>query len=86
MRQRMEGFGDAQVRVGAHAGFAIHRHRDHARDVGLEGERHQIEHQLEMLGDVVRRADRRIRNRQRDCCPAFAAICTRRSISRTESR
>ena len=64
MRQRMEPFGNTQVGVGAHAGFVIHRERDHARDVGLERERHQIEHQLEILGDIVRRADRRIRNHE----------------------
>ena len=60
----MEPLGNAQVGVGAHAGFVIHRERDHARDVGLERERHQVEHQLEILGDVVGRADRRIRNHQ----------------------
>ena len=64
MRQRMEPFGDAEVRVGPHARFAIHRERDDARDVGLERQRHQVEHQLEVLGDVVRRADRRVRNIQ----------------------
>ena len=61
----MERFGDPEVRVRAHARFAIHRERDDAGDVRLEREGHQIEHQLEMLGDVVGRADRRIRDVQR---------------------
>ena len=85
MRQRMERLGDAQVRVGAHARFVIHRERDDARDVRLEREGHEVEHQFEMLGDVIRRADRRIRNIQRGVS-CLDAICTRRSISRTESR
>ena len=64
MRQRMEPFGDAEVRVRPHARLAVHRERDDARDVGLEGQRHQVEHQAEVLGQVVRRADRRVRNLQ----------------------
>ena len=64
MRQRMECFGDAEVRIRAHARFAIHRERDDPCDIRLERERHEIEHQLEVLGDVVRRADGRIGNVQ----------------------
>ena len=65
MRQRMESFGDPQIGIGPHARFVIHRERDHAGDVGLERERHQIEHQLEVLGDVGRRADGSVGNLER---------------------
>ena len=65
MGQRVECFGNVEIRVRTHAGFAIHRERDDAGDIRLEGEGHQIEHQLEMLGNVVGRADRRVRNVER---------------------
>src|SRR6266850_8614887 len=65
MRERMKCFGDTQVRVRAHAGFAIQGERNDARDIRHEREGHEIEHQFEMLRDVIRRADRRIRNVQR---------------------
>ena len=41
--------GDADVRVRALADLARHHEREHARLVGLECERHQVEQQRDVL-------------------------------------
>ena len=62
--ERMKGFGNTEVRVRAHTRFAIHGERNDAREISLERKSHQIEHQPEVLGDVVGPTDRRVRNVQ----------------------
>ena len=54
-------------------------------DVGLNTSAIEIEHQLEVLGEIAGRADRGITGMSSRNMSAFDAICTRRSIT-TESR
>ncbi len=53
MRRRMEALRDAALRVDPARRVAAHLEREHARDVGLEGQRLQVEHQLDVLVERV---------------------------------
>ena len=59
MRRRVEALGDAALRIDAARRVAAHLEREHARDVGLERERLQVEHQLDVLVERVGHAGRR---------------------------
>src|SRR5579883_2090307 len=61
MRQRMEGLGDVHHAVDAHRGLSGEAQRRHARLVRLPRERHHLELQVEQLREVIRRAERRMR-------------------------
>ena len=77
----------ADLRVGPVAHLARHHERDDARDVRLVGQRHQVEHQPDVLLEVERdagRARRQLRGRRR--AGSSSARWMRRSISRTFSR
>ena len=56
----MEGFGDRQVGVGAHADFLGHHERGHLRLVGLPGQRDHVEQRVEVIAELVGHALRRI--------------------------
>ena len=43
-------------RYDAAGAFARHQEREHARQIGLERDRHHVGHQLEVLGEVRRHA------------------------------
>ena len=55
----MEALRDAALRIDAARRVAAHLEREHARDVRLERERLQIEHQLDVLVERVGHAGRR---------------------------
>ena len=57
-------FGDADLRIGAEVQLAAEHERDDARDVGLEGEPLQVVHQLDVLVEPLRNADRPFERRQ----------------------
>ena len=59
VRRGWNGCGDAALRVDAAGAVAAHLEREHARDVGGERERLQVEHQLDVLAERVGHADRR---------------------------
>ena len=87
MRRRVERFRDAEHRERPVAHFARHHERGDAGDVGLERDRHQVEHQLGVLLVIVRNAAGRRRHvEMRNCAFCFSASWMRRSISRTVSR
>ena len=50
--------GDADFAIGARRAFARDQERQHARQVGLERDRHHVGHQLEVLGEIRRNAVR----------------------------
>src|SRR5262245_19147381 len=54
----METFGDTALRVDPARRVAAHLEGEDARDVGLEGDRLQVEHQLDMLVERVGHASR----------------------------
>jgi hypothetical protein len=86
MRRRMERFRDPELRERPVADLARHHERRDARDVGLEGDRHQVEHQLRVLLVVVGNAGRRRRHIEFGFDAWRSASWMRRSISRTASR
>ncbi len=55
--------GHADLRIGPHAAFAPHHHRDDARQVGLERDDLQVEHQLDVVGVEHRDAGRLVDGR-----------------------
>ena len=57
MRQRMMRIGNADLRIGAVAGFARQLKRDDARDVALQRQQLQVEHQSGVVGVGRRHAD-----------------------------
>ena len=65
MRQRMMRIGHADFGIGAVAGFARELERDDARDVALQRQHLQIEHQPGVVGVGGRHAHRPIQIRQR---------------------
>ena len=65
VRQRVVRIGDADLRIGAIAGLARELERDDARDVALQREHLQVEHQLRVIGIRGRHADRTIEIGQR---------------------
>ena len=81
----MEGVGHADVVVGPVRALGHHDVGGHARQVGLIGERDQVEQQVDLLVEVVQLADRRLGNVIADRFAARRQL-TRRSISRTVSR
>ena len=83
MRHRVMRLGDADLRVRPLADLARHHEREHARDVGLVRERQQVEHQLDVLVERLRHADRRVGHRDRRSSPASRpAGCAARSRGR----
>ena len=83
MRDRVVRLGDADLRIRALADFARHHEREHARQVGLVGQRQQVEHQRRRAPRTTpaRRPARSARRRR--SAPAVSARWIRRSISRT---
>ena len=65
VRHRMMRLGHADVRVGPRAGLARQLERDDARDVGLERQHLQVEHQPDVVFPDRRHAGRPIELRQR---------------------
>ena len=63
VRGRVERLVDVQVRIGPHAGFLDHLHRGHPGPVGLPGQRDHLELHVEQLAEVLRRTERRARQR-----------------------
>ena len=57
VRQPVVGIGHAQVRIGPAAQLAAQHEREHARDVGLPRQRDQVEHQPDVVLEVVGDAD-----------------------------
>ena len=66
MRQRMVRFGHADLRIGPRALFLAEHERDDARQVGLERQQLQVEHQREVILEDRRHALRLIDGRQLD--------------------
>ena len=64
VRDRMEGIRNADMVVGPVRPFRNHDVGNHASEVGLEGERNQIEHQLHLLGEILQLANGSIGNLQ----------------------
>ena len=64
MRHGVVRFGDADVRIDPLAGVAAHHEREDARDVGLVGQRQQIEQQHHVLFERFGNADRRVGHAQ----------------------
>ena len=64
VRQRVVGLRHASLRVGPRAGFARELEGDDTRNVGLQGQNLQIEHQLCMVGVLHRDSDGPIKIRQ----------------------
>jgi hypothetical protein len=62
MRQRMEGFVDADVVVRAHADFFFHHEAGDVRQVDLVREGHQVEQDFQVVFERSRDADWRVRN------------------------
>ena len=58
VRHRVMPVRDADLRIGERAELAGHHERRDARHVPLIGERHELEHQLDVLFPVLRHADR----------------------------
>jgi hypothetical protein len=52
MGQRVVAIGDVDLAVGARGAFVRDQECDHARQVRLEGHRHHVGHQLEVLGEI----------------------------------
>ena len=87
VRQRMVRIGHADLRIRAIARLAGELERDHPRDVALQRENLQVEHQPGVVGVRGRHADGAIEIRQRSCPAALrSASWMRRSTSRTASR
>ncbi len=86
MRERVERIGHADVV----ARLLADLWRDHealdAREVALIRERDQVEHQAEVLVEVLRGRARHLRQRQLRDIAVLGSSATRRSISRTLSR
>ena len=61
VRQRMEGIRDADEVVRLVADLGGHHEGRHAREVALECQRDEIEHQLQVLIEIARNAGRRVR-------------------------
>ncbi len=66
MRRRVMALVHVDHRIRLVALLARHHVREHARDVRLIGERHQVVHQLDVLFEVERDADRRRRQVESD--------------------
>ena len=60
MRHRVERIGNADVVVRAVGAFGDHEVRSHARQIGLIGQRDQVEEQPDLLVERVQFADRRL--------------------------
>jgi hypothetical protein len=58
MRQAVMPFGDADLRIGAEIQLATEHESRHARDVGLERQPLQLEHQRDVMVESLRDADR----------------------------
>ena len=56
MRAGMVAVGDADLAIRPAGAFARHQERGHAGQIGLEGDRQHVAHQLEVLGEVRRHA------------------------------
>ena len=65
MRHRVVRLGDAQVGIRDHAGVLRQHEAQDARDVGLVGQRRQLEHQACMLFPRLGNAERRVHLLQR---------------------
>ena len=65
MRERVVRIGNADLRVSAIARFARELERDDARDIALQRQHLQIEHQPRVIGVSGRHAHRSIQIRQR---------------------
>ena len=52
------------LRIGPLADLARHHEREDAREIGLEGQRQQIEHQPDVLLERLGHADRRVTRRR----------------------
>ncbi len=61
VRERVEGLIDIDLRVGAHAGFLHHAHGRNAGLAGLPGERDHLELDVQQLAEIIRRAQRCVR-------------------------
>ena len=68
---------DAQVRVSPHAGFLDHPHRRHIGPIRLPGQRDHLELNVEKLAEIVRRAERRIRQDRPAIRILASSFCTR---------
>ena len=64
MRQRMVRLGHANLRIGPGALLLADHERDHARQVRLEREQLQVEHQLQVILEDRRHARRLVHVRQ----------------------
>ena len=84
MRQRMVRIGNADFGIGAHAAFAAEHHGRDARQVGLERDRLQIEHQLHVVAST--RTECRTACRSAASIGSFSDAAIRISISRMPVR
>jgi hypothetical protein len=87
VRRRVEAGLDAALGIDAVRGVAAQLEREHAGDVRGEGQRLQVEHQLDVLLERVGHANRRAGQLARLAGGVGRLdLLMRRSISRTSSR